>query len=166
MPYGELSITLSLQLFFVFVSFFGTGNIASISSFDPTSVRCFVNIFRPWVMMVVLLVKILGPFLLVSCFFRRLMSSSMQVQQNFLIVLLFCQGMTLHMFFQVTNQGSWLQIGTSISHFVIVQVTALFLFVLHIFANIMISTEFVKSKTKYYFDDNNSLRQSKGLKVF
>lgn len=131
----------SFQLFFVTLSFFGTGNIASVNSFDPSSTRCFVSVFSPWIMMLVLIEKILGPFLLVSCFFRRLLWSKFQVERSFLIVLLLCQGMTVHTFFNVRNQGSWLEIGTSISHHVIVSATTLFLFVLHFAADFLMSFE-------------------------
>ena len=142
----EIQLCLSiLQLFFVFLSFFGTGNIGSVSSFDPTAVRCFVNIFSPFVMMVALLEKIVGPFLLVSCFFRMLLWSRVQVERNFLIVLFLCQGMALHTFFIVRNTGSWLEIGTSISHYVIVQCTTLFLFLLHFSSNFLISASLLPS---------------------
>jgi len=123
------------------MSFFGTGNIASVSSFDPSSTRCFVSVFSPWVMMILMLIKILSPFLLVSSFWRGLLPSKGDVERNFGILLLFCQAMGLHMFFRVTNQGSWLEIGTSISHFVIVQSITLFLSILHFLANFLVNSE-------------------------
>jgi phosphatidylinositol glycan class N len=86
-----------------------------------------------------------GPFLLVSCFFRMLLQSRVQVERNFLIVLFLCQGMALHTFFMVRNTGSWLEIGTSISHYVIVQCTTLFLFGLHFSSNFLISASLLPS---------------------
>lgn len=130
-----------LQLFFVLLSFFGTGNIGSLSSFDPASTRCFVSVFNPWVMMVLMLSKILAPFLLVSSFWRALLPSRRDVERNFGILLLLCQGMSLTMFFRVRNTGSWLDIGMSISHFVIVQVTTLFLLLFHFIANWLVTYE-------------------------
>jgi phosphatidylinositol glycan class N len=97
-------------------------------------------------MMVLMLFKILSPFLLVSAFWRGLLSSRTDVERNFGILLLLCQGMGLHMFFRVTNQGSWLEIGTSISHFVIVQSTTLFLFLLHFVANFLVTFELLRSE--------------------
>ena len=132
----------NFQLFFIYLSFFGIGNIASISSFDPRAVRCFVSVFNPYVMMFLLVVKIICPFLLVGCFFRLLMFSKMEVERNFLIVLFLCQGMALHTFFNVTNVGSWLEIGTSISHYVIVQATTLVLSVFYFAANILTTGSF------------------------
>lgn len=52
-------------------------------------------------------------------------------EQLFLVVLVFCDIMGLHFLFAVTNQGSWLDIGTSISHYVIMQVIILFLAILY-----------------------------------
>lgn len=40
----------------------------------------------------------------------------------FMTVLIICDFMGLHFLHFVTNEGSWLDIGTSISHYVIVQV--------------------------------------------
>lgn len=123
------------------LSFFGTGNIASVNSFDPSSTRCFVSVFNPWIMMLVLIEKILGPFLLVSCFFRRLLWSNVQIQRSFLIVLVLCQGMGLQTFFRIKNKGSWLEIGMSISHHVIVSATTLCLFLLHFIADFIMAYE-------------------------
>ncbi len=38
------------QIFLLVTAFFGTGNIASINSFDPTSVYCFLTVFSPFTM--------------------------------------------------------------------------------------------------------------------
>ena len=37
-------------LLFGLLSFFGVGNIASLNTFDPTSVYCFVTVFSPFTM--------------------------------------------------------------------------------------------------------------------
>ena len=44
--------------FLVFYSFFATGNIASLNSFDPGSIRCFVAVFNPFLMGGLLLIKV------------------------------------------------------------------------------------------------------------
>lgn len=54
-------------LAYVLLSFFGTGNLASISSFDPNAVRCFVGTFSPFVMAGLIVVKLFVPVLLVMC---------------------------------------------------------------------------------------------------
>jgi hypothetical protein len=45
--------------------------------------------------------------------------------------------MGLHFLHLVTNRGSWLDIGTSISHYIIVQTTVLFLVLLYGLARIL-----------------------------
>jgi len=57
----------------------------------------------------------------------------------FFIVLIFSDAMGLHFLHLVTNQGSWLDIGTSISHYVIVQITVLFLVMLYGLARVLTS---------------------------
>lgn len=49
------------------VSFFGTGNIASISSFDPNWVRCLVSTFAPFLMASLIILKLMIPVLVVMC---------------------------------------------------------------------------------------------------
>jgi hypothetical protein len=57
----------------------------------------------------------------------------------FFIVLIFSDAMGLHFLHLVTNRGSWLDIGTSISHYVIVQTTVLFLVLLYGLARVLTS---------------------------
>lgn len=54
-------------LVYVLLSFFGTGNLATISSFDPNAVRCYVGTFAPFVMAGLIVVKLFVPVLLVMC---------------------------------------------------------------------------------------------------
>lgn len=63
-----------MQILYVLVSFFGTGNIASISSFDPNWVRCFVSTFAPFLMASLIILKLLTPILLVMCAVRQIQS--------------------------------------------------------------------------------------------
>lgn len=46
------------QILLITVAFFGTGNIASINSFDPMSVMCFLTIFNPFVMGALMMLKV------------------------------------------------------------------------------------------------------------
>lgn len=52
---------------YVLISFFGTGNLASISSFDPNCVRCFVDTFSPFLMAALIIMKLFIPVLFVIC---------------------------------------------------------------------------------------------------
>ncbi|XP_075069043.1 GPI ethanolamine phosphate transferase 1 [Mixophyes fleayi] len=118
-------------VFFIVTAFFGTGNIASINSFDPASVYCFLTVFNPFVMGALMMWKIFIPFILVMCSFKTVqISAQISSKSLFLIVLVISDIMSLHFFFLVKDYGSWLDIGTSISHYVIVMSMTIFLMLL------------------------------------
>ncbi|XP_072008821.1 GPI ethanolamine phosphate transferase 1 isoform X2 [Engystomops pustulosus] len=103
-------------VFFIVTAFFGTGNIASINSFDPASVYCFLTVFNPFVMGSLMMWKILIPFILVMCSFETVqISAQISSKSLFLIVLVISDIMSLHFFFLVKDYGSWLDIGTSVA---------------------------------------------------
>ena len=107
-------------VYFIFVSFFGTGNIASINSFHIASTYCFQTVFNPWIQGMVLSIKVLIPLLMVTVIFRSMHSmTSLPMRGIFLVILLLTDVMAIHFFFWVKDEGSWLDIGQSLSHFVI-----------------------------------------------
>lgn len=65
-------IRMYIILLYIFVSFFGTGNFASISSFDPNWVRCLVTTFSPFLMAILIILKLMAPILLVVCVLRTI----------------------------------------------------------------------------------------------
>lgn len=106
--------------YFIFLSFFGTGNIASINSFDIASVYCFKTVFNPLVQGIILALKVAIPFAVVIIFFRSLQKLiCIPLAGCFLMILLFGDIMAVNFFFLVKDEGSWLDIGQSLSHFVI-----------------------------------------------
>uniref|UniRef100_A0A2S2NAG3 GPI ethanolamine phosphate transferase 1 n=1 Tax=Schizaphis graminum TaxID=13262 RepID=A0A2S2NAG3_SCHGA len=129
-------------LLFSFGSFFGTGNIASINSFDPSIGRCFVSVFSPFIIMGLVLFKILAPILLTCCTFY-LTSIKLKIPpiNVFALMLAMSNIMGLHFLFLIKNTGSWLDIGMSISHYVIVQSLALFLSLMYGLAGLLIGAE-------------------------
>ena len=107
-------------VYFIFISFFGTGNVASINSFDVASTYCFQTIFNPWIQGTILVVKTLVPLLMVTVIFRSMQSlTSLPMRGVFLLILILTDVMAMHFFFLVKDEGSWLDIGQSLSHFVI-----------------------------------------------
>uniref|UniRef100_A0A8C4QST0 GPI ethanolamine phosphate transferase 1 n=1 Tax=Eptatretus burgeri TaxID=7764 RepID=A0A8C4QST0_EPTBU len=130
-------------VYFIVTAFFGTGNIASINSFDPSSVYCFVTVFSPFVMGALMMWKILIPFVLVMCAFEAIRTLTLlSCKSLFLIVLLHTDFMAIHFFFMVQDHGSWLDIGVSISHFVIIMSTTIFLLLLSAVAHVFTKTVF------------------------
>ncbi|KAI8930390.1 Phosphatidylinositolglycan class N-domain-containing protein [Entophlyctis helioformis] len=113
----------SFFLLFINVAFFGTGNIASVSSFSMSSVYRFTTVFNPFLMGALLVLKILIPFFLLSLF---------------LLVLSTTDIMTLNFFFLVRDDGSWLEIGTTISHFIIASAFIVFQIILFCVSHVLV----------------------------
>ncbi|KAI8142471.1 Phosphatidylinositolglycan class N-domain-containing protein [Fennellomyces sp. T-0311] len=126
-------------LFFINVAFFGTGNVASLSSFSLESVYRLVTIFDPFLMTALLIMKILIPFFVVSAVLGVLSSSlDLQPFSLFLVVLTVTDVQTINFFFFVTDYGSWLEIGTSISHFCISELFIIFSIVLFLLSHLLV----------------------------
>lgn len=140
-------------VFFIITAFFGTGNIASINSFDPASVYCFLTVFNPFIMGGLMMWKVIIPFIIVMCTFETIqVTTQLSSRSLFLIVLVISDIMALHFFFLVQDYGSWLDIGTSISHYVIVMSMTIFLMVLSVVTHVLTSQRLLlwkKSKTHY-----------------
>ncbi|KAJ4925243.1 hypothetical protein JOQ06_017978 [Pogonophryne albipinna] len=140
-------------VFFIITAFFGTGNIASINSFDPASVYCFLTVFNPFIMGGLMMWKVIIPFIIVMCTFETIqVATQLSSRSLFLIVLVISDLMALHFFFLVQDYGSWLDIGTSISHYVIVMSMTIFLMLLSVVTHILTSQRLIlwrKRKTHF-----------------
>ncbi|XP_044032283.1 GPI ethanolamine phosphate transferase 1 isoform X1 [Siniperca chuatsi] len=131
-------------VFFIITAFFGTGNIASINSFDPASVYCFLTVFNPFIMGGLMMWKVIIPFIIVMCTFETIqVTTQLSSRSLFLIVLVISDLMALHFFFLVQDYGSWLDIGTSISHYVIVMSMTIFLMLLSVVTHIFTSRRLI-----------------------
>lgn len=111
----SLALTLLLQS-----AFFSTGNIASISSFSLDSVYRLIPVFSPFAMGALLILKIMIPFALITANLSVLNARKrLGPSAVFMVVTALSDVLTLNFFWMVKDEGSWLEIGTGISHFCI-----------------------------------------------
>lgn len=120
-PVSMVPLFMSFKLLvYTLLAFFGTGNFASIASFSLPSVYRLVTVFAPFTMSALLIGKIFIPLIFLAAAFGALLRSLRLFPMSvFLLLIGTIDIMTLNFFFLVRDQGSWLEIGTSISHFVI-----------------------------------------------
>ncbi|KAI5294680.1 Glycosyl phosphatidyl inositol anchor synthesis, partial [Ascosphaera atra] len=143
-PYRALTTAdARIALFFFFLlqsAFFSTGNIASISSFSMDSVTRLIPVFDPFSQGALLMFKILVPFAIISANLgilnRRL---SVAPSALFMLVMAISDIMTLNFFYMVKDEGSWLDIGTTISHFCIASGLCTFVAGLEFLSEVFIS---------------------------
>lgn len=119
-----------ISLFFLFLlqsAFFSTGNIASIASFSLDAVYRLIPVFDPFSQGTLLLLKILVPFALISANLG-ILNRRLNIQPGGLFagVMMLGEWGTIRFFWSVKDEGSWLDIGTSISHFCIASALCVF----------------------------------------
>lgn len=115
--------------FFVLLqsAFFSTGNIASISSFSLESVSRLLPVFDPFSQGALLILKLMIPFALISANLGVL-NKRLGVAPSalFMVVMALSDILTLYFFWVVKDEGSWLEIGSTISHFAIASLLCVF----------------------------------------
>ena len=132
-----------ISLFFLFLlqsAFFSTGNIASVASFSLDSVYRLIPVFSPFSQGALLLLKLMIPFAVMSANLgilnRRL---GVAPSSLFMVVMAISDVLTLNFFWMVRDEGSWLDIGTSISHFVIASMLCVFVALLEFVSEVFVS---------------------------
>ncbi|PUU75287.1 Phosphatidylinositolglycan class N-domain-containing protein [Tuber borchii] len=131
-----------IALFFFFliqVAFFGTGNVASVSSFSLDSVYRLIPMFNPFAMGALLVLKLMIPFAVISANLgilnRRI---GVAPSSLFMIVMAISDVLTLNFFYMVRDEGSWLDIGTTISHFCISSMLGVFVSALEFVSEVFV----------------------------
>lgn len=131
------------------IGFFGMGNVASISSFYLSPVYRLVPVFSPFLMAALLFVKLLIPFVILSCVLMALSMQSVEprgmapstsrlsivasglglrdVYMPLVVAALGGQVLALYFFFAIRDEGSWLDIGQSITHFVMANLMQIYM---------------------------------------
>lgn len=130
-PYRPLRLSdARIALFFLALlqsAFFSTGNIASISSFSLESVNRLFPIFDPLSQGALLILKIMMPFVLISANLGVLnVRLGVAPSALFMVVMAISDILTLYFFWVVKDEGSWLEIGSTISHFAIASLLCVF----------------------------------------
>ena len=99
-------------------AFFGTGNIASVASFEISSVYRFTTRFNPFLMGALLMLKVLVPMITVAVAFLCLLKlRAIPPFPAYLTFIALSDLMSVTFFFEVTTEGSWQDIGLSISRY-------------------------------------------------
>lgn len=121
-------------------AFFSTGNVASISSFSLDSVYRLIPIFDPFSQGALLILKLMIPFALVSANLG-ILNKRIGVAPSalFMVVMAISDILTLYFFWVVKDEGSWLEIGSTISHFAIASLLSVFVAALEGVSAIFIS---------------------------
>lgn len=123
---SDARITLFFMIFLQ-SAFFSTGNIASVSSFSLESVYRLIPIFDPLSQGALLILKLMIPFALMSANLG-ILNKKLGVAPSalFMVVMAASDILTLYFFWVVRDEGSWLEIGSTISHFAIASLLCVF----------------------------------------
>lgn len=131
-----------IALFFLFLlhsAFFSTGNIASISSFSLDAVLRLIPVFDPFSQSALLILKILAPFALVSANLGILTKKlRLRAGALFTLVMGMSDYLTLRFFWAVKDEGSWLEIGESITVFVLASLLCVFVAALEMIGELFV----------------------------
>ena len=108
----------AIFLVLINAAFFGTGNIASVASFEISSVYRFTTRFNPFLMGGLLMLKVLIPMITVAVAFLALLKlQGVPAFPVYLVFVVLSDLMAARFFYQVTTEGSWQDIGMSISRY-------------------------------------------------
>ncbi|RDD45993.1 GPI ethanolamine phosphate transferase 1 [Trichoplax sp. H2] len=129
-----------LFLLFTTTAFFGITNIGSLNSLDPAPTYCFLVVYTPLAKVILYICKISIPFVLIIAAVRSLqLSLQFSLKCIFLIMVCLTDIISMHQFLHVSDQGSWVEIGTSIAHYLIAMVVMAALILLSGLTNILLS---------------------------
>lgn len=148
---------LRISLFFFFLlqsAFFSTGNIASISSFSLDSVYRLIPIFHPFSMGAILIFKLMVPFALLSTALGGVKRKSVGVWASAVSDVL-----TLNFFWLVKDEGSWLEIGSTISNFCIGGLLGVFITGLELGSGVFLGEERIEAEEAVEAVEDNTGRR-------
>ncbi|XP_030373818.1 GPI ethanolamine phosphate transferase 1-like [Scaptodrosophila lebanonensis] len=140
----------STVLIYVFFSFYGTGNLFSMSSFEPKSARMFLRDFTLHSSIFLIILKLFIPIIILLACIQAFSAYARQYSKLVLIsMLLISDVIIIYMFFTVENQGPLLTILRSVNNLKILHSNPLLLIMMFYVAKWLLSVKPLSSLIKW-----------------